>query len=637
VIDYQTKLTQLTLLGFCAALLLAWFCYQPALGGAFQLDDTSNLEGLGRVEDLGTAMEFVLSGQAGPIGRPLALLSFVPQAESWGKDAAAFLRVNILIHLLNAVVLAWSLFMLARLRRVDVQKAAIAALVAASIWMLMPLLATASLLIVQRMTTLSAAFMLLGLASYLAARSTIDERPVRALVAMSVSLVVATILATLCKESGVLLPVLVLVLEATLLDRPTAVGMRRWRAWQGVFLWLPLLLILGYLAGVVPYSESLVLRRNFTAMERLLSESQILWVYLQKALLGVPANLGIYQPAPAIVRDPLQPLVLIAWLSWPALLFAAIIWRRRFPLAAFAVLWFLAGHLIESTVVPLELYFEHRNYLPMIGPVFAVSAALLLGSSRWRRAAMLIVPAYVLVSAYHLFSFSSLWGEPSLAARYWVLQYPGSVRAVTNMASYQLAEEGPLRTLQTIDNFVLGEPQHAYLRIQELNLLCMHAPERDHSQVIAELERELPQVDFTYTAGKMLSQLFDTVAGGRCNGVDGSRVAALAEILRANPRYAANSAYKQFHHKLLAAIARHRGDDATSLDQLRRAIAYQPSSELNMMMVTALGGGGNFEAAHEFIDDALINVPRNPLKAAQWRQDLEGLRAYLYELEAGTQ
>ena len=56
-----------------------------------------------------------------------------------------------------------------------------------------------------------------------------------------------------------------------------------------------------------------------------------------------------------------------------------------------------------------------------------------------------------------------------------------------------------------------------------------------------------------------------------------------------------------------------------------------------MMMVTALGGLGQFDAAQEFIDGALKRGPVNPLKAVKWRHDLEELRAYIQELEASIQ
>ncbi len=52
-----------------------------------------------------------------------------------------------------------------------------------------------------------------------------------------------------------------------------------------------------------------------------------------------------------------------------------------------------------------------------------------------------------------------------------------------------------------------------------------------------------------------------------------------------------------------------------------------------MMMVTALGGDGDFDAAYKFIDDAKDNAPTHPLRAMSWHRDLDGLRAYIDELE----
>jgi hypothetical protein len=206
---------RLVLIGFCAVLTFAWFCYQPAISGTFQLDDEFNLRGLLKVEDTQSAIDFIFSGMAGPTGRPLALASFALQAEHWEQGASAFLRVNIVIHLINAALLALCLYQLSLRRAVARNEAALVAAAAAGLWVLMPLLATASLLVVQRMTTLSAMFMLLGLSGYLFARAQMSNRPKQALAGMSASLVAGTVLATLCKESGALLPVLVLVLEAS--------------------------------------------------------------------------------------------------------------------------------------------------------------------------------------------------------------------------------------------------------------------------------------------------------------------------------------------------------------------------------------------------------------------------------------
>ena len=394
-----------------------------------------------------------------------------------------------------------------------------AGVLAAGIWMLMPLLATASLLVVQRMTTLSTMFMLLGLAGYLLARSRIDRNATRALFWMTVSLVGGTALAVLCKESGLLLPVFVLVLESTILHPPRHVANRSWRIWQAVILGTPLLFILVYLASSVPYPEALAMGRGYSGGERLMTEAGLLWVYLYKALLGMPSTLGIFQDPPIVATSFWHWPTLLACFSWLLLGGAAVVWRRRWPLFALAVLWFLAGHLIESTVIALELYFEHRNYLALVGPLFALSGFLMSLGKRARLTAIGVGTGFAVLNAYFLFVFASLWGEPSMASRYWAMRYPDSVRAVTNMATYQLSEEGPIRTIDTLDNFVERNPQHAYLRIQQLNLLCRIAPSANHEQLVGLTQRQLSSVDFTYTAGTMLSQLFDAAIATDCTSI----------------------------------------------------------------------------------------------------------------------
>src|SRR5690606_21920276 len=46
--------------------------------------------------------------------------------------------------------------------------------------------------------------------------------------------------------------------------------------------------------------------------------------------------------------------------------------------------FFLIAHSMEASVVPLLLYFEHRNYLPAVGLLWAVAGAV---GYVWRRLA----------------------------------------------------------------------------------------------------------------------------------------------------------------------------------------------------------------------------------------------------------
>lgn len=632
----QSAGARLPLILLAVVLVGVWFCYRPAFNGDFELDDVSNLAGLANIDSKDAFWDFVLSGDAGPLGRPIALLTFAWQAQQWSKGPEAFLKVNVLIHLLNGAALAWCLFGLARLRSIDTARSAWVAAAAAGTWLLLPVLATSTLLVVQRMTTLSALFLLLGLGVYLHARRRMPASPRAAIAGMSAGLVAGTLLSALTKESGLLLPLYVLVIEWTLLRRPDNLRSSHWHTWQAVFLYMPALAILAYLVMHAGYSHSLELRKGFDGWERVLTESGILWQYLARAAVGLPGRLGVYHAVPEVARSLANPVTLLAFLSWPLLVALAIVRRRRNPLFAFAVLWFVAGHLIESTVIPLELYFEHRNYVPLVGPVFSVCCFAFTRSERGVRVAAVALPCYLLVNAFFLHTFASIWGQPALAAHYWAAKYPDSVRAVTQLATYQLSAEGPARTIETLGRFADTHPEFAYVRIQQLNLGCITGKTKNNMQLRRELLQSLPNVDFTYSAGTMLSQLFTTVARVDCPGIDASTVADFANALRNNPRYVGDAQYNQFHYKLLAAIEHFEGDDAAAIEDLRTAISYRPSSELNTMMVMALVGDGRIPAAREFIDKEQDKPPRNPLKAMAWQRDLYRLGKYVDEVEKAT-
>lgn len=628
---YQVTLLTAAIVGI--VLSAAWLAYQPALSGTFLLDDVANLGGLQSIDDTASALHFVLSGTAGPVGRPLALASFLPQADQWEQGAAPFLAVNIAIHLLNGCLLGGFLYLLTRARGIGRAESRYVALAAMSLWLFMPLLASSSLMVVQRMTTMSATFVLLGLNGYLVARGWIERVPTRALWGMSAALAVATLLAVLTKESGALLPVLVLVIETTLLSPPRAMPVRKWRIWMAVFLGIPTAVLVGYIVTRLPYSEALALRREFTGWERLLTEAQILWEYLLNAFVPRPGHYGPFHDAYPVARGLIDPVTFIAVSGWLLAIVLATLRRKRYPLFAFAVLWFIAGHLLESTTIALELYFEHRNYLPVIGPVYALCNLAFSVPDRYRRIVRVTLPLYVLVNAFFLFGLTSLYGDPGYSTWYWHERFPSSSRATTALATRQLESEGPVATVETLNEFVARHPGHAYLGIPALSLSCIIAPEEHHGDHVEKLAGALPTIGFSFQVSDMLSDLLTTISRTDCRGVDVAVVESLARAVISNPRYGKSSGYQQLHHQILARIERQAGTAERTLEHLERAIAIKPSSDLNMMVITTLVSDGRFEEARNFLAEARRNLPMHPLRRYLWRQSLDELAAYVNKVE----
>ena len=622
-----------TPLALVALFAAGWFIYRPALGGTFLLDDHANLAGLRTVTDLPSALNFVLTGSSGPLGRPIALASFLPQASAWGHDAVPFLQGNILIHLLNGFLVflfSRQLAMAASSNRAD---ARLVAFGTTAIWLFMPLLATSSLLIVQRMTTLSATFVLFGLYAYLVARERLTERPRVALGAMTVALVSGTVLAVFTKENGVLLPTFVLVIELTLLGPPRSLSASSWNTWRGVFLAAPTIVTAAFLFSQVPYSEAIVDQRGFSATGRLLSEARILWEYLFGAFFASGANLGPFHESREVSSFLSEPLAITAVAAWIVMIVAAVRYRNSYPVATFAVFWFLAGHLLESTTIPLELYFEHRNYLPVIGPVFAACHFVLRVPGRYRVISRLALAAYAVINAGILFGITSMWGNPLQAAAYWHKQNPASVRAATTLASQQLSKVGPETAIETLSSFATATPRYGYIRIPELNLACMTAPRQDHTDLVRYLEANLPSVAYSMTTGEMLDQLLTTSFNSQCDSVRPATIANLAAAVMENPRYKGSTRYVQFHHMLMARIARSSGDTTATLDHLARAVAVAPSADLNMMTVSTLVEAGRFDHARAFIEDARTRLSRHPFRRYSSKRNLDELLLYVSEAE----
>jgi hypothetical protein len=616
-----------------AVLLLGWFIYQPASNSVYLLDDRSNLSGLASVSDAESALQFVVSGIAGPVGRPLSLATFIPQAAMWEESAAPFIRVNIAIHLLNGLLACFFFLQLARAHQGENPNNRLIAIGAMALWLFLPLLASSSLMIVQRMATLTATFVLFGLNGYLYFRNRNEADSNLALIGMSVSLILGTTLAVLSKENGALLPTLVLVMEATLLKPPANISTGNWRNWRIVFLGLPTLAIAYLLLSHLPYPEDTVLRRGMTGWERLMTQAQILWEYLFNAFAARPAEYGPFHDGYPVARSIASPLTLAAVTSWLLVIAGSIYWRRKYPLIAFAVLWFLAGHLLESTALPLELYFEHRNYIPLMGPMFALSYLMLSVTGQYRNVARLGMATYVAMNAVILLSVTSLWGKPLEAAGYWKTHSPNSVRAAAHLAARQMTEiAGPVGVI-TLQEFVARHPEHTYLRIHELTVSCRLSSERDYSPVVSDLEEALPSIKFDNSVGNLLDNLMLAISETDCNGIDRDTGRRLAEAVASNPVYANDERYMSSHHLLMAGIAMENGDQAAGARELELARTAMRSNKIDALIVSRLAAEHRFDEARDYIDQLDHDLPMHPLRRLSTTIALKQLRRQVDALE----
>lgn len=422
--------------------LLAMLPFLAGIGGPFLLDDLPNFERLlswSRGELSWASALF--DSPAGPTGRPLSQLSFMANIATTGLHPLPFKAVNLLVHGLNAWLLAQ---LLARLLARDPRLkhcAKPAAWLLALLWAVLPLHVASVLYSVQRMTLLSTSLALCSLLAWVHGRQRLEDTG-QGLYWIWLATPVLAALAALAKEPGLLALPICLVLEFTLFTpargqaRPQASlwFLRLFVLWPGVFAaaWMathPGMVLSGY--------ED----RAFSFAERSLSQPRALWDYALNTFLPDPGRLGLYQDAfPLSTAWTSPPSTALAWIGGLLLCAIAAASVRACPGLAAGIGWFLAGHLMESSVFSLEPYFIHRNYLPSMGLLLAAASVLawllsLPGSATRLRATasacLLLAFAYGATTAVRAWT----WGDHDRLMAHELRSNPGSLRLQSDLAA----------------------------------------------------------------------------------------------------------------------------------------------------------------------------------------------------------
>lgn len=380
-------------------LLVVSVVYLPGLQGPFVLDDLEHISRDPSIAvhniDLEHIRKILNVGTLASLNRPLATLTFALNY-SWadGVETTWYYKItNLIIHATNAILIYSVVFLLlstSRLRETLTQsERQVVALIGTALWAIHPIQLTNVLYVVQRMNSLSTLFVLTALILFLLGRRRLSTSPIMALSLMSVGTVGGMALGLTAKENAALIPLYLGVVEYTLFSRDDLT--QRTRHYLYVFyalsLALPVALFATYIAAHPEFITNEYATRRFTVYERLLTETRILWYYVSLLLIPSTKRLSLFHDDITLSHGLFDPFsTFIAASGIAIVLVFSLLKAKRFPVATFAILWFLAGHSMESTILDLELAYEHRNYLPSLGPFLAVSYGLILltkiGSSK---------------------------------------------------------------------------------------------------------------------------------------------------------------------------------------------------------------------------------------------------------------
>lgn len=361
-----------TRLMFVPLFFLSFLIYSNTFQSSWHLDDYQNIVYNNRVhveefspQSLSQAIRPQLYDK---IWRPVSFLTF---AVNWyfGRDNVfGYHFVNILIHALTSWVIFLTVVWIFRtpvLRDKYGDGEYLIALISAVLWAVNPIHTQAVTYIIQRMTLLATLFYILSLLCYLRAR--LGEKRSQQWV-YAIGCGISFVIGMGCKEIVATLPVALILVEAAFFQNLADPGIKKklvvllTLSVIGILLLGSLFFLKGDLLSVFNGYRSV----DYSPLQRLMTQFRVLILYISLIFYPAPTRLSFEYDID------ISTSLLTPWTTLPAILVVSglvvfgLMQLRKSPVLGFAITFFFLNHIIESTIIPLELVFEHRNYLPSL-------------------------------------------------------------------------------------------------------------------------------------------------------------------------------------------------------------------------------------------------------------------------------
>jgi Tfp pilus assembly protein PilF len=454
-------------------IVLVFFVYSSNVDGPFIFDDSriQNNPQL-HITDLSLKNLIKAGFESSPSTRPVSYITFALNYYFHDFQTRGYHLVNICIHAVTAVLL----FLLIKttlclpLLQPRYSRYTWLPFAAAIIWAVHPLQTQSVTYIIQRMNSLSALFYILSLYLYAKGRLTTKTGLKWTLF---IGAVIAGILALGSKETAATLPFFIFLYEWFFFQDMNYNWLKRQIIPVSLVAGSIFLLVLLYL-GLNPLESisASYTSRDFTPLERVLTEFRVVLFYISLLLFPHPARLnldhhfilstGLFSPVSTFVSASI--LLLLS--------FAALASAKKYRLLSFCILWFLGNLVIESSIIGLELIFEHRNYLPSMLLVLLVLCLIFpVLKHNWLKIAF--ISFIVLLFSFWTYERNRVWNDKVLLWGDSAVKSPAKARPHNNLG-VALKDQGRLdeaifhfnRTIQLDPEFT-----EAYNNLANTNVL----------------------------------------------------------------------------------------------------------------------------------------------------------------------
>ena len=300
-------------------------------------------------------------------------------------DVYGYHLVNFFVHVASGIFLYWFLTLTFNLPSLKDRYGSIsyeAALFASLIFIAHPIQTQSVTYIVQRMASMAGMFYLLSFVLYIKGR--LSSGYPRAIYFGGLAL--SYLLGVFSKENVAILPFFIALYEFYFFQNLDLSPKGRKILLVLAFALLALLAF-GFMLWGRRYINVIIdgyQYRTFTMGERVLTQFRVVLYYLTLLVLPLPSRLNLDYDftLSKTILDP--PTTFLSILIVAGLIGYGIWGAKKRPMLSFWILWYFGNLVIESSVFPLEMVYEHRLYLPSVGPFVLFSLMVVRGIEKWR-------------------------------------------------------------------------------------------------------------------------------------------------------------------------------------------------------------------------------------------------------------
>jgi tetratricopeptide (TPR) repeat protein len=530
----------------------------------FYLDDFNNISDNRAIQITELSFEnLVYAGTRSPLPRrPIANISFALNYYLGGSEVFGYHLVNMTIHIIAGLVL----FLFFRLTlktpalELRYRYSEFIAFWAVILWFAHPIQTQSVTYIVQRMNSMAAMFYVLAFWFYVKARFSIKWK---SSVCYYAGTAFSWLLAMGCKEIAATLPFLLFLYEWIFFQKGDIAWLKRKAPYLMGLIIILLLAVIFYL-GSEPWNNILQGYgvRRFSLMERVLTQFRVMFFYISLLLLPLPGRLGLEHDFvhSTTLFQPITTMISLCGVT--VLVIYAFMRGKRQPLLSFSILWFFGNLVIESSVIPLEMIFEHRVYLPSMFFFLPVCAMVLQPEEVKRISVFFLVCCFVFFGSI-TFARNNDWKDP---VGFWLKNInnsPGNARAHANLGAFYL-RQGDLENAKIYLVKAIGLNQFFSPAYNNLGLVYLR--QRRLPEAVKNFQRALSYSPNIFQAHLNLGGIYAEM------GNFDQGIFHLKEAIRINPAAAAA-------HNNLANILQLLGSYQEAIYHYDEALKYNPDFE----------------------------------------------------------